>query len=69
MKKEVKDVTGAGDTVLAVICAAYANGLPISQAAELANIAAGIAIEHIGCARVTVSELTQRLAEIRTISF
>jgi len=64
--REVKDVTGAGDTVLAVISAALANGLDISFAAQLANIAAGIAIERLGCVQVTISELARRLLEYDT---
>ncbi len=59
--KEVKDVTGAGDTVLAVISLAIANGLDIKYAAQMANIAAGIAIERLGCARIHLSELAERL--------
>ena len=62
--KEVIDVTGAGDTVLAMISVALANGLEISFAAQLANIAAGIAVERIGCVQVTLQELAQRLLEI-----
>ena len=61
--KEVKDVTGAGDTVLAMICVALANGIDIKYGAPLANIAAGIAIERIGCARIRLSELAERLLE------
>ncbi len=61
--KEVKDVTGAGDTVLAVICIALANNIDIKYGAQLANIAAGIAIERIGCARIRISELAERLLE------
>lgn len=61
--REVKDVTGAGDTVLATISAALANGLDIAQAAQLANMAAAIAIERLGCAQVTLSQLAQRLLE------
>ncbi len=61
--KEVKDVTGAGDTVLAMISAAIANQLNLSIATPLANIAAGIAIERIGCAQVTLSEVARRLLE------
>ena len=59
--REVKDVTGAGDTVLAMLTCAMANGLTISDAAQLSNIAAGIAIERLGCARVSLSELARRL--------
>ncbi len=59
--KEVKDVTGAGDTVLAMLSYAVANQLPYEEAIQLCNIAAGIAIEYVGCARVTLSDLALRL--------
>ena len=59
--REVKDVTGAGDTVLAMLACALANGLSVVEAAQLSNLAAGIAIEKFGCARVTLSELARRL--------
>lgn len=62
--KEVKDVTGAGDTVLSVVCSAMANGIDLKYGAQLANIAAGIAIERIGCARIELSELAERLLEV-----
>ena len=61
---EVKDVTGAGDTVLAVITAALANAMNLTDAARLANVAAGIAIERVGCARISLAELSARLLEI-----
>jgi D-beta-D-heptose 7-phosphate kinase/D-beta-D-heptose 1-phosphate adenosyltransferase len=61
--REIKDVTGAGDTVLAMLTYALANGLTIAEAAQLSNVAAGIAIEHIGCARIRLSELARRLLE------
>jgi D-glycero-beta-D-manno-heptose-7-phosphate kinase len=61
--KEVKDVTGAGDTVLAMLSHALANDLSYDEAAQLCNIAAGIAIEHVGCARITLSDLALRLFE------
>lgn len=61
--REVKDVTGAGDTVLAMLACAMANGLSIADAAQLSNIAAGIAIERFGCARISLSELARRLLE------
>lgn len=59
--KEVKDVTGAGDTVLAMLAHAVANQLTYQEAAQLCNVAGGIAIEHVGCARVTLSDLAHRL--------
>lgn len=62
--REVKDVTGAGDTVLSLICLGIANGLEIDASVQLANVAAGIAIERIGCAQISLSEIAQRLLEI-----
>lgn len=61
--KEVKDVTGAGDTVLSLLCLSLANGLDIHQAAQLANIAAGISIERLGCVQISLSELAKRFLE------
>ncbi len=61
--KEVKDVTGAGDTVLAMVSVALGNKLEMADAAQLANIAAGIAIERLGCARIHLSDLANRLLE------
>ncbi|NGX37015.1 MAG: D-beta-D-heptose 7-phosphate kinase [Chlamydiae bacterium] len=61
--KEVKDVTGAGDTVLSMLSVALANGLDIRYAAQLANIAAGMAIERIGCALINLSDMADRLME------
>lgn len=58
---EVKDVTGAGDTTLAVLSFALANQIPLKTACELANLAAGIAIERFGCARVSLGDLAHRL--------
>ncbi len=62
--REVKDVTGAGDTVLSFICLALANGLNVDEAAQLANIAACISVERLGCVQVTLAQLAQRLFEM-----
>lgn len=59
--REVKDVTGAGDTVLAALSYGLANGLSIQESVQLSNFAAGIAISHFGCARVTLSDLAHRM--------
>lgn len=61
--KEIKDVTGAGDTVLAMITIALASGLDIKSSVQLANIAAGIAIERLGCARIDLADMSHRLLE------
>lgn len=64
--REVKDVTGAGDTVLAMLTVALANQLDLEAAVQLSNVAAGIAIERFGCARVSISDLARRLLEENT---
>jgi rfaE bifunctional protein kinase chain/domain len=61
--RQVKDVTGAGDTALATIAYALANDLSMSFAVQLANVTAGMAVERFGCARITLSELARRLLE------
>lgn len=59
--KEVYDVTGAGDTVLATLSLAMAAGAPIKEAAVLANYAAGIVVGIVGTATVSNSELKKVL--------
>jgi rfaE bifunctional protein kinase chain/domain len=61
--RQVKDVTGAGDTVLAMISLGLANRLELSLSVQMANIAAGIAIEKVGCATVRLTEVAMRLLE------
>jgi D-beta-D-heptose 7-phosphate kinase/D-beta-D-heptose 1-phosphate adenosyltransferase len=55
--REVYDVTGAGDTVIATLAAAIAAGCSLAQASALANLAAGIVVGKLGTASVTVTEL------------
>jgi len=52
--------------VLAVLSFALGNGLMLSEAIELANMASGLAIGRLGCAHITLSEIAARLLEIRT---
>ncbi|MBU0655709.1 MAG: bifunctional D-glycero-beta-D-manno-heptose-7-phosphate kinase/D-glycero-beta-D-manno-heptose 1-phosphate adenylyltransferase HldE [Gammaproteobacteria bacterium] len=59
--REVYDVTGAGDTVVAVLTASMAAGLPVEQAMALANLAAGIVVGKVGTATVSVAELHKAL--------
>ena len=54
---EVADVTGAGDTVTATLAASVAAGSNFVQAAQLANIAAGIVVTKKGTSRVMAQEL------------
>lgn len=55
--REVADVTGAGDTVVAVLALALAAGATMREAAILANQAAGIVVGKFGPSTVTVGEL------------
>lgn len=59
--KEVYDVTGAGDTVIATIAAAMATGSDIVDAVVLANLAAGIVVGKLGTASVEPAELQTAL--------
>jgi len=61
--REVFDVTGAGDTVIATLAAALAVGSSLADAAALANLAAGIVVRKIGVASATASELRLALHE------
>ena len=55
--REVYDVTGAGDTVIAALAAALAAGTTMIEAATLANHAAGIVVGKVGTATATADEL------------
>ena len=55
--REVFDVTGAGDTVIASLAFAYANGLGIKEAAHFANEAAAVAVSKVGSATVSLDEI------------
>lgn len=59
--KEVFDVTGAGDTVIAVIAAGLAARQPLKEAVTLANLAASIVVAKTGTATLTSVELNQAL--------
>lgn len=60
--REVFDVTGAGDMVLAVLAMGLASGATPLEAAALANVAAGLEVEHVGVVPITRSEIAARLA-------
>ena len=57
--KEVFDVTGAGDTVLASLGFALSCGLDIDNAVEFANLAAGVVVGKIGSATATLNEIIE----------
>lgn len=59
--REVYDVTGAGDTVIASIAAAYAVGGEPADALHLANVAAGIVVGKLGSATASPEEIRREL--------
>lgn len=59
--RQVFDVSGAGDTVIATLALSLASGLPIEAAIALANIAAGIVVSKVGTVPVTRDELITSL--------
>jgi len=66
--QDVFDVSGAGDTVVAVLAAALAAGMPIRDAMRMANHAAGIVVSKLGTASVTREELAAALLAESTTS-
>jgi D-beta-D-heptose 7-phosphate kinase/D-beta-D-heptose 1-phosphate adenosyltransferase len=61
--REVADVTGAGDTVIGTMALALASGATLSDAARLANYAAGVAVSRFGPVPVTAAELRAAVAQ------
>ncbi|MFT5755983.1 MAG: D-beta-D-heptose 7-phosphate kinase/D-beta-D-heptose 1-phosphate adenosyltransferase [Alteromonadaceae bacterium] len=60
--KEVYDVTGAGDTVIATLALAIAANADYAQASALANIAAGIVVGKIGTSTVSAAEILNEIS-------
>lgn len=61
--REVFDVTGAGDSVIATIGCAYAAGAELEEALHLANIAAGVVVGKLGAATASPAEILHELAQ------
>ncbi len=64
--REVFDITGAGDTVIAVLGAALGAGTTFLEAAQLANLAAGLAVGRLGTATITADEIRDLLSTPKT---
>jgi len=62
--KEVFDVTGAGDTVIASIAYALSAGKSIEETAKFSNLAAGVVVGKIGSATVTLDEIEEYEASL-----
>jgi bifunctional ADP-heptose synthase (sugar kinase/adenylyltransferase) len=67
--KKVFDVTGAGDTVVAVTGLALAAGKDLALACALANHAAGLVVGKVGAANISLEELGQGLRQGRGLVF
>jgi D-beta-D-heptose 7-phosphate kinase/D-beta-D-heptose 1-phosphate adenosyltransferase len=64
----VFEVTGAGDTAVAMLAVALAEGMSLDEACVLANAAAGIQVSRIGAARITRSEVTAAIEAQSTLA-
>jgi len=62
--KEVFDVTGAGDTVIASIAFALSAGLNLQETASFSNLAAGVVVGKIGSATVSIDEIEEYEASL-----
>jgi len=63
VRRAVADVTGAGDTVVAVLAATLAGGAPAEQAMEIANVAAGLAVGEIGAVAIEPERIQAALTD------
>lgn len=66
--KEVFDVTGAGDTVIATLAASISAGCELSTATKIANYAAGVVVAKIGTATATKEEIEKAISQNRHAS-
>ena len=65
--KQVYDVTGAGDTVISAMALSLAAGADLKEAAEIANLAAGVVVGKLGTATVTVEEIEEALNALQNL--
>lgn len=61
--RNVYDVTGAGDTVIATLAVAIGSGMDTFEAAKVANLAAGIVVERVGTTPITQADLATIVSE------
>ncbi len=66
--RNIYDVTGAGDMVLAMLAMARANGASWSVAIDLGNIAGGLEVEKFGCVPISLAEITDELRQLDSAS-
>lgn len=61
--REVFDVSGAGDTVIATAALVYSGGHSLQAAMQMANVAAGVAVSKLGTAAITMAELAAAMVD------
>lgn len=62
--RQVYDVTGAGDTVIAAMALAHVGGFTLPEACVMGNVAAGVVVGKVGCVPCTKAELLQYAQEL-----
>lgn len=62
LAREVYDVTGAGDTVIASLAVAIGSGADLETAAKIANTAAGLVVEQVGTTAISLNQLQRALS-------
>ena len=67
LARQVYDVTGAGDTVIATLATAVGSGSELRTAAKLANIAAGVVVEQVGTTSITIADLEKAILDHKYI--
>lgn len=67
MARDVYDVTGAGDTVIATLAVALCAKMNLASASQIANIAAGLVIEQVGTTAVKIKDLREAIKNFQEI--
>lgn len=62
--KQVFDVTGAGDTVIAALALAHVGGFSLAEACVLGNVAAGVVVGKVGCVPCTLNEIVEYIGRL-----
>ncbi|MEQ1922392.1 MAG: D-glycero-beta-D-manno-heptose-7-phosphate kinase [Pyrinomonadaceae bacterium] len=63
LAREVYDVTGAGDTVIASLAVSIGSGADLETAAKIANTAAGLVVEQVGTTAISLNQLQKALSD------
>ena len=67
--REVYDVSGAGDTVIAYVAASIVNGIEINDALKIANMAAGVEVSKMGTYAVSIEEVQKYINEENDVDY